>query len=169
MTPNKVARSQPLLALAVPLSGFTPRVGGGSASYARHRTLRAFQSLLYLFCCIVLVGCTQRVTSHRKTAVLLLDNHGGVTHGGRRIEVRADGSYMDTSYADPGAETAKNGRSTLNPERTQLVLSPDGGKTERLYRVDYDGQQYWVHEAERERITQAGEASLRQVSVRGVP
>ena len=30
-------RSQPPLALAVPLSRFTPRVGGGSAFYVRHQ------------------------------------------------------------------------------------------------------------------------------------
>jgi hypothetical protein len=100
---------------------------------------------------------------------MLLDNQGGFTHAGRRIALRADGSYTDTTYTDAGVEPSKSGRYTLNSERTHLTLSPNGGKIEYLYRVDYGGQQYWVREGDRERITQSGEASLRQTSVRVVP
>jgi hypothetical protein len=115
------------------------------------------------------IGPFKNATPHRDSAVLLLDNHGGFTHAGRRITLRSDGSYTDTTYTDTGVETAKNGRYTLNPERTHLVLSPEGGKTEHLYPVDYGGKQYWVREAERERVSQPAEASLRQISLRVDP
>ena len=39
-------RSQPPLALSVPLSRFTPRVGGGSAFFVRHRKIYELTSVL---------------------------------------------------------------------------------------------------------------------------
>jgi hypothetical protein len=101
---------------------------------------------------------------------LVLDNRGGFSHGGRRIALRADGGYTDTSYTDViGDEHTKHGYYTLNPERTRLILSADSGTSNELFRVDYRGQQYWVRESDRERITQPSESWLRQVSVRIVP
>ena len=100
----------------------------------------------------------------------MLDNNGGYSHGGRRIALRSDGSYTDTTYTDVvGDEHARIGRYTLNAEKTLLTLTPEHGETQHLYRIDYGGQQYWVREDERVRITQSGEAWLRQISVRVVP
>lgn len=99
-----------------------------------------------------------------------LDNHGGFSHAGRRIVLRSDGSYTDTAYTDViGDEHTKAGHYVLTAERTQLVLSPDGDVSQELFRVDYSGQQYWVRESDRERITQPSESWLRQISVRVVP
>jgi hypothetical protein len=106
----------------------------------------------------------------RESAMMMLDNRGGFSHAGRRIALRADGSYTDTTYTDVvGDEHTKTGHYVLNSEKTHLVLSPDGGASQELFRVDYGGKQYWVHEADRERITQPSESWLRQISVRVVP
>jgi len=94
----------------------------------------------------------------------------GFSHGGRRIALRNDGSYMDTIYTDViGDEHTKRGNYTLNTEKTYLVLKPEGGTSQELFRVDYDGQQYWVPETDRDRITQPSESWLRQSSIKVVP
>lgn len=134
--------------------------------------MNLFKTVALLFCLLVIIGCTQpgKPPSTREHGVLLLDNRGGFSHPGRRIVLRADGSYTDTSYTDVvGDEQIRKGLYTLNPERTHLILSPQGGAAEELVRVDHDGQQYWVLEANRERITQPRESMLRQRSVRVIP
>jgi len=120
--------------------------------------------------CLLVVGCSHpSATPHRERGVLLLDNRGGFSHAGRSIALPTDGSYADTTYTDViGDEHTKIGHYTLNPERTLLVLSPASGASQELFRVDYGGQQYWVREADRERITQPSESWLRQISVRVV-
>lgn len=123
--------------------------------------MRALHPLVSLLCCVLLLGCSSG------SVVLLLDNHGGFTHGGRRIELYSDGSYSDTRYTDVvGLESVEHGVYTLNHEKTHLILSSASGEAEHLYRVDYSRQQYWVHEEDRLRITQSGESSLRQISLR---
>src|ERR1035441_1842685 len=49
-------RSQPPLALAVPLSRFTSRVGGGSAFFVRHH-LRAMKTLITVCSLIIAFVC----------------------------------------------------------------------------------------------------------------
>ena len=133
--------------------------------------MRIFHPLFYLSCYMFVAGCTQPGETRKPdSAMMLLDNHGGYSHAGRRITLHSDGSYTDTTYTDVvGAERAKSGRYTLNAERTLLILSPVGGETQNLYRIDFDGEQYWVHEDERGRITQSSEARLRQISLRVSP
>lgn len=139
------------------------------------RAMRLLYPIMFLLCLMV-VGCSQpsvtppTETPRRESGVLLLDNRGGFSHAGRRIVLRADGSYTDTTYTDViGDEHTKRGVYTLNPERTHLLLSPEGSASQELFRVDYSGQQYWVRESDRERITQPSESWLRQISVRVVP
>ena len=108
--------------------------------------------------------------SARESSVLLLDNRGGYSYVGRRIALHNDGTYTDTTYTDAiGGEHTQKGHYTLNPERTHLTLSPQSGAAQDLFRVNHGGQQYWVREADRERITQPSESRLRQTSVRVVP
>ena len=116
-------------------------------------------------------GCVkQDDTAHRESVVLLLDNHGGYSHAGRRIALLSDGSYTDTAYTDVvGSEHLKTGRYTLNAERSLLTLTPKHGEPQHLYRIEYDGRQYWVHEDERQRITQSSETRLRQTALKIVP
>jgi len=75
--------------------------------------------------------------AQRETALLLLDNHGGFSHAGRRIALYSDGNYSDTSYSDViGSERTRRGTYTLDAQRTNLTLLPAQGETEHLYRVD---------------------------------
>jgi hypothetical protein len=142
-------------------------------SITRGVSRRAMRVLLSvsLLICLLAVGCSHpSATPNRETGDLLLDNRGGFSHAGRRIVLRADGAYADTTYTDVlGDERTKYGRYTMNPERTHLMLSPEGGASQELFRVAYRDQQYWVRESERERITLPGESWLRQISVRVVP
>ena len=132
--------------------------------------LRILQSLT-LLCCVLVFGCSQlSITQHQERTVLVLDNLGGYSYAGHRIMLRANGSYTDTTYTDVvGQEHTKTGNYVLNTEKTHLILSPLGGESQDLFRVDYGGQQYWVREADRERITQPSESGLRQVPLRAVP
>ena len=115
-------------------------------------------------------GATPSSIPKGESISLLLDNHGGFSHAGRRIALRADGSYTDTTYTDvAGNEHSERGHYTLNPDRTHLVLSPDGDASQELFRVDYGEHQYWVRGADRERIEQPSESWLRQISVRVLP
>jgi len=50
------------LALAVPLSRFTPRVGGGSAFYVRRLAMRILITISCLLPCLVGIGCAHRFT-----------------------------------------------------------------------------------------------------------
>jgi hypothetical protein len=119
------------------------------------------QTVIFLLCVLAL-GCAP-------THKVMLDNRGGISHAGRRIALLANGSYTDTHYTDAlGHDRTERGRYTLNAEKTHLVLSPERGEKQNLYRVDYGGQQYWVREGERDGITQSGEFWLRQVSLRVV-
>jgi len=115
-----------------------------------------------------MVGCHQpKTNSDPRSAVLLLDNHGGYSHAGRKITLSSNGRYIDTRYTDVTSdEHVKQGVYTLNAEKTHLTLSPTNGAVERLYRVDYKGQQYWVHEEEQQHVVQPSDDQLRQVSLK---
>jgi hypothetical protein len=165
--------------LGKPMPNHAPRLCAEYLSQLRHGiSISAASRVVTFLVCALVVGCSQPSVKPRSNrpvllldrAVLLLDNHGGVGHSGRRIELRTDGSYTDTIYSDfVGDEHTKAGHYALNPERTHLMLSPEGGETQDLYRVDYDGKQYWVREVDRRRITKSSESWLRQVSLRAVP
>ena len=117
---------------------------------------------------VMLPGCVSH--SQRESDVTRLDNHGGFSHGGRRVTLRAEGTYADTSYSDVvGNELTTVGHYTLDAEQGHLTLSPQSGEVQHLYRAEYRGQQYWVRADERVRITQSGESWLRQISLKVVP
>jgi hypothetical protein len=129
-----------------------------------------------LLICALTVGCASRdAASQRQNAGLLLDNHGGFSHGGRRLALSPDGSYRDTTYSDVvGDEHTRRGHYTFDAARRHLTLSPEqGGQTDHwptdLYLVRYGDRQYWVTGDERTRITQAGETWLRQTALSVVP
>jgi hypothetical protein len=149
----------------LPWQAFSPLLVGEPG----RRAIRLLQPIALLFY-FMLIGCSQpSATSHRESGVLLLDNRGGFSHGGRLIALHPDGKYTDTTYTDViGDHHTKRGNYTLNPKKTRLILSPEGGASQELFRVDYSGQQYWVREADREAITQSSESWLRQRSVRSV-
>ena len=140
-------------------------------------TMRNLSPILPLLCLVFFIGCAAPSTPllastvpHRESALLLLDNRGGFSHAGRRVALQADGSFTDTTYTDVvGDGKARRGAYTLNAEKTHLVLSPESGDIEHLYRVNYGGEQYWVHDQDRARTTQASQSWFRQISLRVVP
>src|SRR6185436_18671212 len=85
-----------------------------------------------LLFCLLVVGCSHPSAAPRRgSGVLLLDNRGGFSHAGRRIVLRTDGSYTDTTYTDViGDEHTKRGRYTLNPEKTHLILARQNGEAQ---------------------------------------
>jgi hypothetical protein len=133
------------------------------------RTKGSLRLLLYLLCAALPVGCTQKSTAPPADGTPpLLDNHGGFSHGGRRVVLLPDGSYSDTTYTDvlDAKPTMTRGVYTLSADRMHLILTPESGAAEHLYRVDYRQEQYWVHEEDQHRVTEASETELRQSSLR---
>lgn len=103
-------------------------------------------------------------------AGIVLDNHGGFSHAGRRILLGLDGRYTDITYTDVvGGEREKLGRHIFTAHRTHLILMPDKGAAEDVFLIEHQGGFYWVHEADQKRVTEPGEFRLRQVSLRGKP
>ena len=143
-------------------------------SFRHRRRVRPRRSLRPLSCLLfslLTVGCIQ-VNSAPRPAVAptLLDNHGGFSHGGRRIALHPDGRYTDTIYTDnPGQERVTHGVYSLDAAVSHLTLTPEGAPAEHLYRVDYHRQQYWVHDQGRRRIASPGESDLREISLRAGP
>jgi hypothetical protein len=101
------------------------------------------------------------------SAIVILDNHGGFSHEGRRVALQADGSYTDTRYTDViGDQKTERGTYSFDAEKRRLTLSSSQGKTEALCRVDYGGQRYWVWEQNAQRVVDPANAWFRQVSLR---
>jgi hypothetical protein len=101
------------------------------------------------------------------SASVVLDNHGGFSHAGRRVALQADGSYTDTSYTDViGDQKTKRGTYAFNSEKRHLTLSPTQGKPETLCRIDYRDQWYWVQEQNVQRVTDPGDAWFRHISMK---
>jgi hypothetical protein len=132
----------------------------------RRKAMRFVQSMLVLAFCGLMAGCVQHSTPRRQeSASVVLDNHGGFAHPGRRVVLHADGTFTQTRYTDVIGvdEKVNRGAYTFSPDKTQLTLLPSQGEEERLCRVDYRGQQYWVKAEDRQHIR---DASLRRVSLR---
>jgi hypothetical protein len=119
------------LALAVPLSRFTPRVGGGSAFFVRrHYTfmnIRAF--LLFLAgCCLLSAGChreaaisgdsfrltVERVITDHDIVVSLLKIH--VLHNAS-ISVGSEHSHCIVNLANSPEDAARDGQVALSGSR----------------------------------------------------
>src|SRR5689334_2067127 len=95
-----------------------------------------------LLLCGVTMGCTHQAPAPREGSTVF-DNHGGYSHGGRRVVLDPGGNYTDTRYTDViGDQTSERGFYSFDAERRQLTLSPRRGDAKQLYRVDYDGHQY---------------------------
>jgi hypothetical protein len=135
------------------------------------------QILTLLFVLAIASGCHSSPTTsapsfHRfyggPDVIFAIDNHGGYSHLGRRISLKADRKCVQTTYTDAIGvdEEVKTGTYAQNANRTRLVLAWVGGQEEVLVRVDFQGLQYWVHEADREVITRPDQEYLRQISLR---
>ena len=86
------------MALAVPLSRFTSRVGGGSAFYVRHHyTLMKHMVTLFALS-LLLVGCKRHLSDSeisRKAVGGWMTPHTTVT-----TDIRSDGSYFTSGVSN---------------------------------------------------------------------
>lgn len=131
--------------------------------------MRFVYSFLALVYCGLMVSCAHRAAapSADTRGFLVLDNHGGYSHPGRRIDLQPDDNYKDIRYTDVvGHQKAECGLYTFDAEKRHLTLAPTHGEVEHLYRVDYGSQQYWVQEKDRQRIMDPADAWFRQISLR---
>jgi hypothetical protein len=136
---------------------------GTPDSPCKNRPVSFVASLLLALACAVITGCAYPWSP---PPLLVLDNKGGYSHAGRRLELYPEGNYKETRYTDAVGDAKKSrGTYALDSERTHLTLSPSEGKTEHLYRVDLDGHKYWVREEYKKHI-QADDGLARQVSLR---
>lgn len=139
----------------------------------RLESMRVFL-VIALVSCGLMVGCAHRTPSSspesaptNESASIILDNHGGYSHAGRSVALQPDGSYIDTRYTDViGDQKVERGTYTFDQDRTRLTLSPRQGGTQTLCRVYYRGQQYWVWEQDKQRVTNPADAWFRQISLR---
>ncbi len=122
----------------------------------------------------LMVGCAHRTPSSSPGTVpangpasVILDNHGGYSHAGRRVALQPDGTYTETTYTDViGDQKADRGTYAFDQGKTRLTLSPRQGEAQILYRVDHRGQQYWVRKEDKQRVTDPADAWFRQLSLR---
>jgi len=99
-----------------------------------------------------------------------LDNFGGFSHGGRRLELMMDGRFLETSYTDVVGDrrNKSSGNYAIDQTKAALHLSHATGAVEVLFKVDYGGVEFWVKEEKRKLIQEPGEKWLRQTSLRRV-
>ncbi len=131
--------------------------------------MRFVHSILALVCSGLIVSCAHRAStpSANTRGFVVLDNHGGYSHPGRRIDLRPDDNYTDIRYTDVvGQQKVDCGLYTFDAKKRRLTLAPTHGEVEHLYLVDYGSQQYWVPEKDRQRIMDPAEAWFRQISLR---
>lgn len=136
-----------------------------------------FFRIMSMGLCVGLFGCNAgpgpSPQGLEEPLLLLLDNYGGDAHGGRRVELRFDGSFRNEWYSDVVTngrdyDEAYTGQFSLDSEQTHLELIPDDGPVEHLYRVDVDDVQFWIHEVDRDRITDPDEITLQDESLQVV-
>jgi hypothetical protein len=144
------------------------------STFVRLKSMRAILATS-LFICGLVFGCAHRLPHASSggslpsdaSASVLLDNHGGFSHAGRRVALQRDGSYTDTRYTDViGDQKTERGTYTFDPEKRRLTLSARKGKVETLRRVDYRGEHYWVQEQHTQRVADPVDAWFRQISLR---
>ena len=121
---------------------------------------------------VFLAGCTSQSAtnspsepSHREDRVLLLDNSGGYSHAGRRIELLKDGKFIETRYTDViGNQNRRSGRYDLSEGILNLHFDDRG--SQRLIRVPYGTEILWVYPNEVEKISLSERTRLRQTSLK---
>jgi hypothetical protein len=93
--------------------------------------MRFIHPLIPLVCCGLMIGCAQHASppSSGESDALVLDNHGGYSHAGRRVALRPDGSYTDTRYTDViGDEKVQRGITASTQRRPAWSCHPSGEK-----------------------------------------
>lgn len=128
---------------------------------------------LLAFSVILMTGCASSPHERRppgeapvrENRILLLDNGGGYSHAGRRIELIRGGTVIDTFYTDIiGDERARRGTFELADGILNLKFGDRGNQ--RLTRVSYGSETYWVYPNEVELIPVPSNSMLRQTSLK---
>lgn len=133
--------------------------------------MRFVHSLLALLYCGLMVSCAHRASAPAPSSdtrlFVVLDNRGGYSHPGRRVDLRPDDNYTDSRYTDVvGQQRVEGGLYTLDAEKRHLTLAARHGEVEHLYRVDYRGQQYWVRGQDKQRVLDPADNWFRHISLR---
>jgi len=121
---------------------------------------------------LVMTGCVSphptgnpTKPAHRDDRILLLDNSGGYSHPGRRIELLEGANVIETRYSDViGDQTVRRGRYVLNRDVLDLRFGDRGNQ--QLRRVRYGNEIYWVYPNEVEKIALPEGTWLRQTSLK---
>ncbi len=96
---------------------------------------------------------------------MVLDNNGGFSHGGRRIELYVGGSASSLTYTDVMDDRrASYGSYDLRDNVLMLRFGDRGNQT--LHRVAYDGKVYWVYPDDIKRVKSRDGIYLRQTSLK---
>lgn len=84
---------------------------------------------------------------------MILNNNGGFSHGGLRIELMQDGDALVSRYSDAIGDS-KSERATYElDQNTLLIRYPRGGVT-KLQKITYKGKIYWVDPINISRLTE---------------
>jgi len=121
---------------------------------------------------ITMTGCTTHPTRHPPSQplpiegrILLLDNSGGYSHPGRRIELLQDGILIETSYTDViGSQRERNGSYIIEGNTLKMKFGDRGDQ--RLIRITYGDDIFWVYPNEVNKITSSDSLMLRQTSLK---
>ena len=105
--------------------------------------------------------------SVNKRPVMVLNNHGGFSHGGLLIELMEDGRALVSTYSCV-AEDKKPKRATYELGENRLVLRYPGGGVMELHKVTYNGEVYWADQREVPRLREDSERGewARRVALR---
>lgn len=120
--------------------------------------------LLAIFVFAILAGCAG-TSVDKRTPIVVLDNNGGFSHGGRRIELHEGGLASSVTYTDViDDRIVSYGRYDLRDDVLLLRFGDRGNQT--LHRVAYDGKVYWVYPDDIKRVKSRDGIYLRQTSLK---
>ena len=130
------------------------------------------RSYPFILIAALLVGCTTRSPDNKPATassgpdhILLLDNAGGFSHAGRRIELLADGTVIDIRYTDSIGDEIES-RGTYQRSDGVLNLRFGDRGNQRLIRVQLGGDTCWVYPGEVEELREPESSRLRQTSLK---
>lgn len=113
----------------------------------------------------IFTGCISQHRVEKNKPLLVLDNSGGYSHGGQRIELFERGVVSITSYSDVvGDRSISKGQYELHGNVLKLRFGDRGNRS--LHRISYRGSIYWVYPGQVKEIGSPEGASLRKTSLK---
>lgn len=128
-------------------------------------------SILSLLLCIFALGCAHDKSNHselvtfHKDAILILDNSGGYSHPGWRLELLKNGQLISTSYTDAIGHERKRFGTYYLADDTLVIKFGDRG-TQTLKKIRYSDGIYWVYPDEVKKLLKPKNSWMRQISLR---